>query len=62
MKAKQKLWLSQKYHIRLSNHYYKYGAYKNKKLCEYHSKCVDKQQDLGRILTGSEKRKIYKSC
>ena len=60
MTKKQKLWLSQKQHARLSNFYYNHGGFRNKSLCIYHSECVDKQQELGRILTSAEKMKIYR--
>ena len=62
MTDNEKFWLSQKQHIKFSNYYYNDGAFKNKKLCDYHSKCIQKQQDLGRILSPTERRKIYKSC
>ena len=62
MTKKQKLWLSQSRHSRLSNLYYNNGAFRNKRLCIYHAECADRQQKLGRILTSAEKRKIYNTC
>ncbi len=56
MVKKSRSYLSQMAHARLRNKY----AKKNKPLSAYHGACLDMQSRLGRILTISEKKRLFK--
>ena len=60
MKKNKKFYRSQKAHERLNRKWHSQGKTdKNRALGNYHGDCLNVQNNLGRVLTKSERKKIF---